>query len=265
MEFQKVLITGGSRGIGRALVERYAKSSVEVHAVSRNPSQFGNPENVRHHSFDLSSIANTRDFGEFFLAKFGVPDLVINNAGRGAFYSLASFPESEIVNQINLLFLTPILLAKTFAPEMKKKGMGTIVNLSSLATLYPLPFMPLYNAGKSALSSFTETMILEFPDYPKFIDFKMGDVRSQFNDHAAKNPCEEWDGRMKNAWIQIENQLRSSPSPQVAARQISEVVDCDKSGVFYGGGWFQSKAATLGHRLLSKKFLIILLRSLYKI
>ena len=59
---------------------------------------------------------------------------------------------------------------------MEDRGSGTIVNITSLATLFPLPYMPIYNAGKSALSSFTQSMELESRTV-KWIDFRLGDVR----------------------------------------------------------------------------------------
>ena len=69
---------------------------------------------------------------------------------------------------------------------MAKQEKGIIVNISSLATLYPLPFMPLYNAGKAALSSFTQTMMLEYDNHPIFFDFRLGDIYSEFNNAQSK-------------------------------------------------------------------------------
>ena len=264
MKFDKVLITGGSRGIGRALVEFYSNTCREIHIVSRNPLQFSNSRNLHFHKIDLSSVSDSEGFANSFLNKYGVPELVINNAGSGAFYEWEKFPEQEILNQINLLFMAPVILMRVFAPEMAKKEKGTFVNLSSLAVLYPLPYMPLYNAGKAALSAFTESMILEFGDFPKFVDFRMGDIRSEFNDCVSKRPPAEWKSSMKNAWNQIEKQLKSSPIPEKGAKQIADAVLRNESGVFYGGGFFQSKVAPIGHRFLTSKKLSILLRSIYK-
>ena len=92
--------------------------------------------------FDLLQTEKISDFAQSFCKEHGVPDLLVNNAGCGAFFEWANFPESEIRNQINLLCTAPILMCRSFAPFMSNQK-KVIVNLSSLATLYPLPFMPL--------------------------------------------------------------------------------------------------------------------------
>ena len=177
MNYKKILITGGSRGIGHALVQKLQNPVSEIHSVSRSLSVHSVSKHIQHQC-DLSSINQTEVFLENFIKDHGVPDLLINNAGSGAFFEWGEFPTDEVERQINLLFTVPILFSRSFAPLMAKENKGTIVNISSLATLYPLPFMPLYNAGKTALSSFTQSMILEYQNHPKFIDFRLGDILS---------------------------------------------------------------------------------------
>ena len=169
----------------------------------------------------------------------------------------------EIEKQINLLFTIPILFSRTFAPLMAEQKKGTIVNVSSLATLYPLPFMPLYNAGKSALSSFSQSMILEYQNRPKFIDFRLGDISSEFNNAQNKQSENNWSERMKSAWHQIEMQLLESPKPEIAALQLQKMIAKEKSGVFYGGGFFQSKVASKLRIFLNHRGLLFLLRNRY--
>jgi short-subunit dehydrogenase len=82
---------------------------------------------------------------------------------------------------------------------------GVIVNISSLATLYPLPYMPIYNAGKSALSAFTQTMMLESNSNIRWIDYRLGDVNTKFNDSAPKQDLVEQNESMKNAWCKLKN------------------------------------------------------------
>ena len=219
MKFQKILITGGSRGIGRSLVDQFLKENCEVHVVSRNFKNKPKNPNLFFHCFDLLKTEAISKFCEDFIINHGVPDLLINNAGVGAFYDWINFPESEIVNQTNLLFLSPVLFCRKFVSAMVEEGRGMIVNISSLATLYPLPFMPLYNAGKSALSAYTQSMIMEF-DNPKFLDVILGDVKTGFNDQASKLAQASWSEKMKSAWCQIEKQLNASPGAEIIASRL---------------------------------------------
>jgi len=251
MRFQKVLITGGSKGIGLSLIKLLQKQAYEVHAVSRSIPDGPFSQNIHFHRCDLSSVSASESFVDNFIETNGVPDLLINNAGSGAFFDWANFPMEAIDNQINLLFVVPVLFCRKISPLMTDIGSGTILNLSSLATLFPLPYMPMYNAGKSALSSFTQSMILEFKDNPTFIDFRMGDVKTDFNNSSAKQNKNKWSEPMRRAWCQIEKQLINSPSSEEAARQIMTVLERGSAGLFYGGGWFHSRIAPFLHKFVS--------------
>ncbi len=262
MNYKKILITGGSRGIGHALVEKFQNPISEIHSVSRSQSADSGLNYIQH-PCDLSSLSQTKGFLENFILDHGVPDSIINNAGAGAFFEWGEFPVDEIEKQINLLFTIPILFSRTFAPLMAEQKKGTIVNVSSLATLYPLPFMPLYNAGKSALSSFSQSMMLEYQNHPKFIDFRLGDISSEFNNAQTKQSENKWSERMKSAWQQIEMQLLESPKPEIAALQLQKMIAKEKSGVFYGGGFFQSKIASKLRIFLNHRGLLFLLRNRY--
>ena len=258
----RILITGGSRGIGLALVQKFHKKGFLVHSVSRGVSKnFGT--NHFQHQCDLSSIKKSKEFIKEFIQKFGIPDVLINNAGSGAFYEWNQFPTDKIENQINLLFVVPLLFCRKFAPLMQNENKGVIVNISSLATLYPLPYMPVYNASKSAISSFTQTMMIEFMDSPRFIDIRVGDVRTNFNDSSAKQSKENWTAKMKKAWNQIEKQLQESPPPSVIAQVVEKVILSNKSGVFYAGSFLHARIAPFFAKFLSSRTMRIFLRNRY--
>ena len=70
------------------------------------------------------------------------------------------FPQERFKDGSTYFSSTPVILCRTLAPEMAKAKKGKIVNITSLAVLYPLPFMPMYNSCKSALSSFTRSLML---------------------------------------------------------------------------------------------------------
>jgi NAD(P)-dependent dehydrogenase (short-subunit alcohol dehydrogenase family) len=137
------LVTGGSKGIGRALCLRLKDAGYQVFSASRSKSLPQGMDEITQISVDFSNSEETRSFAEKFLADNGVPVVLVNNAGYGAFYEWADFPKEEINRQIQVLFSSPVELCRIFAPAMAEQSRGVIVNLSSLATLYPLPFMPL--------------------------------------------------------------------------------------------------------------------------
>jgi uncharacterized protein len=263
MENKTAIVTGGSSGIGLAICERLLAEGMQVHAISRNPDRMKKMDLLHPVELDISDLDAVAGYGKSFVDENGPPDLLVNNAGYGAFYEWKEFPKNEVIRQTAVLFSAPVLLCKAFAPLMEKSGKGTIVNVTSLATLYPLPYMPLYNAGKSALSSFTQSLMLEYPEYPRLVDFRSGDVRTSFNSSAPKQAESGQSQSMKRAWEKIEDQLQDSPVPEVVVEQLVKVLKKSKSGVFYGGSFFQSRIAPLLHRILPDKILRIALKIRY--
>jgi short-subunit dehydrogenase len=255
------LVTGGSSGIGRTLCLKLVEEGYQVFSASRSKSLPDDMAGITQISVDFSSSEQSSAFAQNFIDQYGVPDLLVNNAGFGAFYEWAKFPDSEITKQIEVLFSAPVRLCKVFAPVMQNEGRGLILNLSSLATLYPLPYMPLYNAGKSALSSFTESMMLEYSKYPKFIDFKMGDVRTGFN--TATSRQKKLNQSMSSAWEQVEKQLDNSISVECAVTQILARIRGGVSGTFYGGIFFHRLVLPLAFRIFANRLRNRLIRLWY--
>ena len=263
MKFKKIVITGGSRGIGKALVDTFLYNNCEVHVVARSFSNNPCDSNLKFHSLDLTKTDKITSFCDDFISKYGIPDLLINNAGSGAFYEWNCFPEKDIINQINLLFTSQVLLCRNIVPYMYEAERGTVVNVSSLATIYPVPYMSIYNAGKSAFSSFTQSLMLEYKEYIKIVDLRLGDVKTDFNLKQAKHEEIKWSSKMKKVWHQVEKQLNESPSPEIVAEQILKIISSHRSGVFYSGGFFQSKIAPILRKFLNHKCLLFLLRQRY--
>ena len=263
MKIKKALVTGGSTGIGLAICEHLLAQGVEVFSISRNPSKLLENTKVTQISLDLSETDLISSFAENFISEHGSPDLLVNNAGYGAFYELANFPEQEIVSQTAVLFTSPVLLCKAFAPAMKKMKHGVIVNVTSLATLYPLPFMPLYNSNKSSLSAFTHSMMLEYDQYPNWIDFRLGDILTGFNKSVPKQETNDQHSKMVLAWNQIEKQLNESPLPRVAVKQLFKFINKGTTGVIYGGSFFHSRILPFVYRLISHSLLKRLLLKRY--
>ena len=262
MKIKKALVTGGTSGIGLAICEELLQLGIEVYSVSRNPKKIEPQTKFHQLSLDLSDLNSVSQFGDEFIDQYGTPDLLINNAGYGAFYEWKEFPREEIEKQISVLLTAPVLLCKSFAPKMEKIEQSTIVNITSLATLYPLPYMPLYNACKSGLSSFTQSMMLEYKTL-KWIDFRLGDIRTSFNKSAPKQAEESQSDSMKRAWKQIEKQLDESPLPQVAAKQILRSLKKGSDGTIYGGGFFQARLAPFFESLLTNLMVREILRFRY--
>lgn len=262
MNKKTAIVTGGSSGIGHAISQQLLARGMVVHSISRNPKGSSN-DLLTESRLDLSDLAAVSVFAQSYIKENGAPDLLINNAGYGAFYEWEQFPENEILGQNTVLFSAPVLLCRAFAPEMAKAGRGSIVNVTSLAVLYPLPYMPMYNAAKSALSSFTQSLMLEYPSFPRLMDFRLGDVRTSFNQSAPKQAESNQSQSMRKAWAKIESQLQESVDAEVVARRLLTLLGKNRHGVSYSGTFFQSRIAPFLHRAIPSRMLRFILKLRY--
>lgn len=157
MSSRTYLVTGASKGIGRAVSERLAQDGHRVVGIARNASDEGFPGTLV--PADLGDRAATRRVLAELTSRFAFDGLVNNVAAvrpqRLGEIDLDSFDETLRVN------LHPALLAaQELLPTMRKRGWGRIVNISSL-TVLGFVERTAYAAAKSALMSFTRSWGLE--------------------------------------------------------------------------------------------------------
>jgi uncharacterized protein len=254
-QYRTALVTGGSSGLGLAFCEMLLSEGVNTFSASRNPKKLPSLSGLSGLELDLSDLAASRSFAEAFIAKHGVPDLLINNAGYGAFFEWNHFPEEEISTQIAVMLHAPILLCRAFAPAMAARGSGAIVNVSSLAVQYPLPFLPMYNAVKSGLSAFSSSLAIEYQGgAPMIIDFRPGDFRTPFNERVSCNE-EQTSEKAGEVLRRMKKRLREAPKPSQAARELRSALARGKSDVVYAGSFLQARLGPLFQRLLPNRWL----------
>src|SRR6185436_1557209 len=107
----------------------------------------------------------------------------INNAGSGHFGAAENLSDAEIESQFQILVFGQLQLMRLAIAAMRQRGQGLIINVTSLASRLPVPFMAAYNAAKAALAAYTMSIQLEFahPDV-RIIDLQPGDIRTDFNE-----------------------------------------------------------------------------------
>ena len=261
--YPNALVTGGTSGLGLAFCEMLCAEGVEVTSLARRPDRLESKHDFECLALDLSDREALQQYLSERHSDLRSPDLLINNAGYGAFFEWDKFPEEEIARQFEVLFMAPVLFCRAFAPEMKRRGGGGIVNVTSLAGLFPLPYMPTYNAGKAGLSAFSASLSLEYNGTPFVSDFRLGDFRSNFNKAASRDGEIPHDSSRGRAWSQIEKQLDASPEVVVAADALRRILLRRKDGVSYAGNFMQARLAPLFHRLVPDRLLRSFLRRWY--
>jgi len=164
---QRVFITGASSGIGRALAEHYGARGARLGLVARRPQLLHElstrwPERVRAYPLDVTDADALRVAAADFIDSFGVPDVVIANAGVSVGTLTEDAADLEAMRRV--MEVNHFGMAATFSPfiaGMRQAGRGRLVGIASLAGIRGLAGAAAYCASKAAAISHLESLRLE--------------------------------------------------------------------------------------------------------
>jgi short-subunit dehydrogenase len=239
-------VTGASSGLGAAFVEMLLADGVQVWGTARDTARLAGREKFSPVALDLADpVAAERIFLAAAGAAGGAFDLVIHNAGYGVFgpYAAADFAVWQA--QLEGMLLATLRLAHAALRPMLARRRGCLVNISSIAAEFPLPFMSGYNAAKAGLSAFSESLAIETRGTGvSVIDFRPGDYRTPFN-QAMRHPSAELNEIETRVWQRLEANLLAAPPPARAAADLRRALLCGRGGTVRSGSFFQARLAPL--------------------
>lgn len=253
---RNVLLTGASRGLGAALLKQLCEKGATVYATSREPERYDWPQGVIPIALDLSTPESTLlGWTESKLDQVDI-DILINNAGAGFFGSVSASKFECLDAQISLLLRSPVALCQAVLVGMLARGSGVIVNVSSLANEYPVPYMSGYNAAKSGLSAFSRSLMTELGGSGvSVIDFCPGDIDTGFNDQMLRGGLSEADKQKADSvWKVMVNRMGKSPKPERIARDLLRSIERGESALVRSGSFFQRKLAPFFVRIASSRW-----------
>jgi 3-oxoacyl-[acyl-carrier protein] reductase len=188
---RNVIVTGGSRGLGLAMVSGLSEAGYRVIAVARknsaeltaatvNASQAGRGV-IEFRACDLSDLAALAPFVRSLRADFGPLYGLINNAGLGTSGILSNMRDAEIQRLVQLNTVSPILLSKHVVRSMMTQREGRIVNVASIVAATGYSGLSVYSATKASLIGFTRSLAREVGQLgitvnalaPGFVDTEM--------------------------------------------------------------------------------------------
>ena len=191
-----IVITGATKGLGRALTEKYIQLGHMVIGCGRSVNSIesmsnSHPENTDFQVVDISDYKRVRSWAEDVLNKFGSPDFLLNNAGiinkNSALWDVSEQEFSDVID-INIKGVHNTI--KEFVPNMIKVGKGTVVNFSSSWGRSTSPEVAPYCSSKWAVEGLSKSLAQELPEgmvsvalNPGVIDTDM--LRSCWSENAG--------------------------------------------------------------------------------
>jgi NAD(P)-dependent dehydrogenase (short-subunit alcohol dehydrogenase family) len=166
LQDRTAIVTGGARGIGRAIVERLAAEGARVTfcdlaaaAGEATARELG--RGVEFVAADITREADVAGLVRGVVARHGAVDVLVNNAGVNAYFDAATMTEAEWDSVFAVDLKGAWLCAKHALESMRRAGRGSIVNISSIHAQLTMPGMFPYAAAKSGLVGLTRSLALD--------------------------------------------------------------------------------------------------------
>lgn len=165
-----VLITGASKGFGKAWTEAFLAKGYKVAATARNIDSLANlkaqyGDAILPLKLDVNNRSESFAVVEKVQKHFGTIDILINNAGYALNGAVEEATEQEARDQFETNFFGTLWLTQAVLPIMRKQQSGHIIQVSSILGIATLPIIGLYNASKFAVEGLTETLASEVKQF----------------------------------------------------------------------------------------------------
>lgn len=160
---QTWIITGASRGFGRALTEAALGKGDNVVAAVRRPDSLADlaatyPATLVVARFDVADVTAAAGLVQQAVDRFGQLDVLVNNAGRAVVGAVEEVGDEQLRELMNLHLFGPAALVRAALPVMRARGSGTIVQMSSQGGRMSFPGVSAYSASKFALEGWSEAL-----------------------------------------------------------------------------------------------------------
>ncbi len=218
-----LLVTGASRGIGRAICEKLLRQDCRVIGIARHsPAQEMAHQNLVLEALDLSRLDQLPEAVRALGKRFPAIDGIICNAGQGRFGSLEEFSPAQVRALIDLNLTSQILLVREFLAAFKTRGRGDIIFMGSESALAGGRKGAVYSATKFGLRGLTQSLREECAGSGVRVGIiNPGMVQSDFFNNLGFQPGDESDAHLLPSDVAEAVWLMLSARPGAAIDEIN--------------------------------------------
>ena len=225
---QTILITGASTGIGQATAKHFQSQGWNVAATMRRPedgAELASLANVLVTRLDVTDAASIREAVAVTLERFDAIDVLLNNAGYGAYGPLENFDTHRIRRQFDTNVIGLLEVTKALLPHMRSRRSGHIINISSIGGQMTFPLGTLYHGTKFAVEGISEALHYELETVGiKVKIIQPGMIATDFAgrsfDFANEPPIDDYQGIIQKFMTAQANSGMQPSSPELVADVI---------------------------------------------
>lgn len=223
-----ILITGTSAGLGAAMATRFSRWA-HVYGTSRVPTTAaeGGPLSPwRTFAMDVTDEASVATALQQLMAAEGRIDVLINNAGVALQGASEQTPIGDFQRQMEVNFLGAVRMTHAVLPTFRRQGSGLIVNISSMATRVPLPFVSCYVASKAALEGWAWSLRQEVRPFGVGVCcVQVGDCRTEISARGEREFSMQDQGVYRSANEAAQRQYRQDESQGLPPERLAERIE----------------------------------------
>lgn len=214
-----IVISGATSGIGRATADFFSQKGYDVWCLARTQPQ-DYPYNFV--KCDVSNAESVKQATDEILQKVANIDVLVCNAGMGIGGALENYSSQDVHRIFDVNFFGAYELAKAFVPKMKEQKQGRIVFISSVGSIFALPFQGMYSATKCAVEAMAYAWRAELKPFNVQVGCVLpGDTKTKFTQERQNVFTEKgYEGRDKKSIEKMAKDEQKGMNPIKVAKVI---------------------------------------------
>lgn len=267
-----IFITGASSGIGKETAKYFHSNGWNVVATMRHPekeTELNSLENVLVTKLDVLDLSSIEDAVNKGIQKFGGIDVLLNNAGYGAYGPLESFPREKILRQFNTNVIGLLDVTRALLPHFREHRKGLILNVSSMGGKMTFPLGSLYHGTKFAVEGISESLRYEVEQFGGRVKIiEPGAIATDFAgrsfDFNNDEKLSEYQPIVSKIMAAFPEMIKNASKTDVVTKVIYEAATDGKDTLRYMAGK-DAKLYSLFKRLFGYNFIFSMNKRFFKL